>query len=116
LNSNIVFPIHEDANGIVWVGTYSEGLNRWDRANGTWTHYRHEPDNPLSLSHDEVRALLVDAAGTLWVGTHGGLDRLDPGARGFVHYRHSPGDPDSLAMDRVTALLIDRRERFWVGT
>ena len=109
LSSNVIFPIHEDADGIVWLGMYNDG-------NDTWTHYRHDPRDPGSLAHDEVRSLLSDAEGRTWVGTHGGLDRLDPGASDFVHYRHDPKDATSLANDQVTALFIDSRERFWVGT
>ncbi|HEX7048211.1 MAG TPA: two-component regulator propeller domain-containing protein, partial [Gammaproteobacteria bacterium] len=116
LNSNIIFPIYEDRDGIVWIGTYKSGLNRWNRATNEWKHYRHDPDDAASLSHDEVRSLLMDASGRLWVGTHGGLDRLDPGAKDFVHYRHDPDDASSISSNAITALYIDRAQRFWVGT
>lgn len=116
LSSNIVFPIHEDRNGVVWIGMYNDGLNRWDRARDEWAYFRHDPREPGSLSDNEVRSLLSDEEGTLWVGTHGGLDRLDAGETAFVHYRHDPNDPDSVAHDGITALFIDNKKRFWVGT
>ncbi|HEX7030439.1 MAG TPA: two-component regulator propeller domain-containing protein [Gammaproteobacteria bacterium] len=116
LNSNIIFPIFEGPGGIVWIGTYTSGLNRWNRATGEWREYRHDPEDPGSLSHDEVRSLLADAAGRLWVGTHGGLDRLDPGADDFVHYRNDPENAATISSNGVTALFIDSAKRFWVGT
>ncbi|HEX7031171.1 MAG TPA: ATP-binding protein, partial [Gammaproteobacteria bacterium] len=87
---------------------------RWDRARNGWQEFRHDSRNPRSLSHDEVRALLTDAEGRLWVGTHGGLNRLD--GDGFVHYRHDPDNAASISSDRVTALFIDSKGRFWIGT
>ena len=55
------------------------GLNRLEPPTGRVTRYRHDPQNPASLSDDSIWALHVDRAGVLWVGTFGGgLDRLDP--------------------------------------
>ncbi len=43
----------------------------------TFLRVRHRPDDPHSLSSDELIALHVDAAGRLWAGTKSsGLDRL----------------------------------------
>ena len=69
--------------------------------------YRHDSLDANSLSSDDVRAILEDHTGALWVGTGGGLDRLDRGAGTFVHYRHDAGDPASLSENRVSVLFED---------
>ena len=72
---------------------------------------------PTSLAHDQVRAILQDADGRLWVGTTGGLDLFDRRSHGtFAHYRQDAKNPSSLADDHVLSLAQDRGGVLWVGT
>jgi signal transduction histidine kinase/ligand-binding sensor domain-containing protein len=63
-----------------------------------------------------VWAIYLDAAGTLWVGTNGGLNRLERETETFSSFRHDPGDQNSLSDDRVYAIFQDRQGVLWVGT
>ena len=74
-----------------------EGSTNWTRLRTPFTHYRHDPGNPQSLSHDDVRCVYQDSGGVLWVGTGGGLDRLDPATGSFIHYKHDARDAGSLS-------------------
>ena len=47
--------IYEDQAGRLWIGT-RDGLNRFDPTTETFTRYVHDPDDPGSLSDNEVRA------------------------------------------------------------
>jgi hypothetical protein len=38
---------------VLWIGTESGGLNRFERQSGTFTRYRHDPHDPTSLSADD---------------------------------------------------------------
>ena len=69
--------IGEDRLGSLWVGTYGQGLLRFDRRTGQFKSYRHNPADPYSLSNDTVPRLLVDHEGTLWAATWDGLNRFD---------------------------------------
>ena len=63
------------------------------------------------LPHSQVRALLQDSRGYLWVGTlGGGLGRFD--GRNFETFTTRQG----LADDRVYALAEDQQGRLWIGT
>jgi signal transduction histidine kinase/ligand-binding sensor domain-containing protein len=76
--------ILQDNYGFIWFGT-DDGLNRYD--GHQFTPYRHDPDDPLSLSHNRVWSLFEDSAGTLWVGTYGGgLNRLDRSTGQFSRF------------------------------
>ena len=123
-----VWAIQEDQTGRLWIGT-NGGLDRLDlapdRTTGTFTHYRHDPDDPTSLSANSVRAIHIDRQGRLWIGTYGGgLDRLDlngsakvnQSSEVFTHYRHVGEDPCSLGDDRVWSILEDSAGTLWVGT
>ena len=62
-------------DGSFWVGTFDGGLDRMDSARTRpREHFATTPNAPASLASDDVRAILEDHAGHLWVGTAEGLD------------------------------------------
>ena len=104
--------IAQDNYGFVWLGT-DDGLYRYDGY--SLRHYRHNPEDPRSLSQNHVFALYKDRAGILWIG-NGGLDRYDPAQDAFTHYRHDPDDSRSLRADQVYSIYQDRAGALWIGT
>ncbi len=117
LTHNEIKCIAQDRTGILWVGTFYRGLERFDPATETFRHFQHDPANPASLSNDIVWAVMEDRNWSLWVGTGGGgLDRLDQSTGTFTHFRHDPHDPASLSNDDVRALYEDKGGHLWVGT
>lgn len=76
LSSSHLETVYADRKGVIWIGTFSDGLNRFDPATGVFTHFKHDPDHPGSLSNDNVRTILEDRTGRLWVGTWGALTDL----------------------------------------
>ena len=103
-------------SGVIWIGFYGQGLDRFDPVSNTFTHYRHDPDKPESLAHDYVWAILEDHLGNLWVGTNDGLDLLDPDSGTFKHYKYSEDDPGSLSHNVIRSLYEDRSGTLWAGT
>ncbi len=122
LSYDEVAAILEDSRGVLWVatGTANEnnvgGLNIFDRASGRFTHYRYNPHDEHSLSHNHVQALYEDPSGTLWVGTEGGVSVLDRATQQFTRYRHDPLDVHSLIHNDVTAIYQDRSGTLWFAT
>ena len=105
-----------DSLGNIWIGFYEMGLDRFDPATETFTHFRYDPDDPSSLSSDSVSAVHIDHLGNVWVGTDYGLDLLDQKAGKFKHYRHDEADPTSLSYDLIRAIYEDKAGTLWVGT
>ncbi|MDJ0841566.1 MAG: two-component regulator propeller domain-containing protein [Acidobacteriota bacterium] len=103
-------------DGEVWLGSPGEGLTRLNRETGAYKHYRYQPGNPRSLSHNYVEALLFDTRGDLWIGTIRGLNRLRRTGDGFDRFLHRPGNPATLNHNGVTALAEDHRGVLWIGT
>ena len=56
------------------------------RKTGRARHFRHRDGDPRSLAADAVFALYADHAGSIWVGTDGGLSRYEPATDDFVNY------------------------------
>lgn len=98
----------------MWFGT-EDGLNKYDGY--TFTVYKHDPEDPNSLSDYWISAILEDSSGTLWIGTpEGGLERYDRKLDQFTHYRNDPQNPSSLSDDEITTIYQDRDGVLWIGT
>ena len=110
-----ILSITQDKYGFLWLGT-NAGLYRYDGYN--LKAYRHDPNNPDSLSDNRIRVVYRDRDGFLWIGggNHAGLDRLDPRDGSFRHYRHDPADERTLSDNGVGAVHQDGAGVLWVGT
>jgi signal transduction histidine kinase/streptogramin lyase len=110
--SSDVIAITEDRGGGLWFGSYGAGLSRFDRRTGRFKTYLHEPDNPSSLSNNIVSRMLIDHAGTMWVGTYNGLDRFDPRNERFVVYKQDTKNDD----EEYFNLAEDKSGFLWLGS
>ena len=68
--------LYVDRAGVLWVGTWSQGLNRYNAATEDFTRYTHDPDDPESLSRNHVARMYEDSKGTFWVSTSDGPNEL----------------------------------------
>lgn len=107
--------IFADASGTVWIGFFGTGVDQFDPETNNFKHFRHQPNDPGSLSNDTVTAVLMDHLGNLWVGSYGGLDFLDNKTGKFKHYSYKANDPTSLSSNRIRALYEDRQGVLWIG-
>ena len=114
--------IYEDRSGTLWIGTNGGGLNKFvpssePGSRPTFVRYRHEPNNPKSLSNDFVRVIFEDREGRFWIGTQGGgLNKFEREAGTFSHYRANLDDPEALNNDYIFSIYEDGQGGFWLGT
>ncbi len=111
-----VFSVLEDATGELWVGTQA-GVDRFDRASGSFEHFPAGADDTAGLSYPLVTSLAPGPPGTLYVGTWGGgMHELEIASRTFRtrsgHGSQQSGDP----LDRIACLHADDRGAIWAGT
>lgn len=109
LSQSYVYDVVQDATGFMWFAT-QDGLNRFDGYE--MRTYLHEPDNQRSLPDNNIRDLLIDANGNLWVATdHGGLARYDVWSDSFVRFSEF-----ARLSTQVRTLLQDEAGNLWIGT
>jgi ligand-binding sensor domain-containing protein/signal transduction histidine kinase len=89
LSINFVGPILETQNGVTWFGTIGGGLDKFDRASGTFTHFR-EKDG---LPSDFIEEFLEDSQGNFWIITSNGLSKFDPQTEIFQNFDEMNGLP-----------------------
>jgi signal transduction histidine kinase/ligand-binding sensor domain-containing protein/CheY-like chemotaxis protein len=104
---------------IFWIGTEGGGLNRWDRKANRFTHYSHDPNNPGSISDNDVYCLHIDRSGTLWVGTAKGLHKMGKDGRFQSVPLEAFNPPYSQRLfieESVRCIHEDQKGRLWIGT
>jgi signal transduction histidine kinase/ligand-binding sensor domain-containing protein len=102
LASNEVLALAEDGARGLWVATPA-GLQRWDGS-------KFLPGPSLEGLSSLVSSLTVDARGTLWVGTEGGI--LYQVREGGLR----PVQEASLPGSTLSVLLADRQGALWVAS
>src|SRR5215212_8412580 len=60
LSQNAGLAIFQDSRGYLWIGT-QDGLNRYDGF--AFKVYKHDPENPSSISHNSILAITEDRDG-----------------------------------------------------
>ncbi|MEJ7738422.1 MAG: two-component regulator propeller domain-containing protein [Chitinophagaceae bacterium] len=91
LNDVGAVSLFEDAQGIIWAGTDKGGLNRFDPQTNAFTAFTTRE----GLPSNEVRSIISDAKGHLWLGTLSGISRFDPTTKTFRNFDVSDGLPDN---------------------
>ena len=101
----------------VWVARAS-GLELRALSDGRLLgQVRHDMRKPWGLASNDVRVLLRDAAGWIWVGSYGGgLQRHDPKPNGLWVRRPDDAQDSVFAEVDVRSLLQLRQGEIWVGT
>jgi signal transduction histidine kinase/ligand-binding sensor domain-containing protein len=118
LQNSTVYSIYEAPSepGIIWFGTET-GLDRYDKNEGTYTHYRHEEDKGNSISKGGVSSITEDKKGRFWVATHGGgLNLMDRRTGSFIHFVHDTLNPKSLIYNNINFLKSVSDGTLWIGT
>jgi signal transduction histidine kinase/ligand-binding sensor domain-containing protein len=140
LSNDVVWNLYEDHQGVLWIATgfpfqnkgkqwHEGGLNRLE-PDGTFTQFRHDPNDPHTLINNKVRAMFEDSRGVFWVGTSGdGLHTMDRKTGKFHRHTYDPAQPDKLARpprkiaddfafnnDQVTFIQEDVGGSIWIGS
>lgn len=99
----------------MWFGT-GNGLNKYNGYD--ITVYRHDPDNPKSISGNNISAIYEDKRGNLWIGTTGaGLNMYNRDEDSFRRFKIDYTDPDAGISDNsITSILETREGSLWIGT
>lgn len=113
LSQSIVYGIYQDRAGFLWFAT-RDGLNRYDGY--TFTVFRHDPFDSLSLPWNGIESITEDRMGNIWVGSDQGVTMLDRHTSHFSTYVHNAADPRTLSSDLVSCMASDRNGDVWIGT
>ncbi|MCF8227554.1 MAG: histidine kinase [Bacteroidales bacterium] len=113
--STSTWDIEEDEDGLLWFAT-GHGIRMYDPRSARMVKHWYNPDNPVSISNNNVRKVLIDHQGNLWFATLDGLNLLIRPEYHFEVFRHVINLESTLSSNKVTKILEDSRGRIWIGT
>lgn len=116
LAGNFVQTITQDRQGNICIGTQTGGLNLLDPKTFAFTHFKHEPANGNSLINNDIRKIVVDKHGVLWLATMNGLNLFDEGKSEFKLYQHDIENHNSLSDNSIKDIYFDNNGTVWIGT
>lgn len=83
-------------------------------ATGQPSYLFHHLSTNEGLSNSNVRTILKDSYGFLWIGTESGLNRYD--GYGFKVYAENPGGSNSLWANDILGLQEDGLGNIWISS
>lgn len=110
----VTYTIQEAPDGNLWLGTFTHGLNLYERASGRFLQFPPDAASDTAPADSLVYALEFDEQGRLWVGYNNGLDRYENGR--FIRYRYDMNNPEGISSNTIRNMYLDSRKRLWLGT
>lgn len=111
---NLTYDMIQDNEGYLWFGTMY-GLVRYDGIN--YKTFTYEPENPQSISFNDIISLFEDSKGNLWIGTWGGgLNMLDTNRKSFKRFIYDASSVNGITDNIIWAITEDDDGNIWLGT
>lgn len=111
-----IFCLTCDTRGRMWVGTFGGGLDlAVEQQDGSFT-FRHHLQH--TYGQRNVRALMQDSSGWMWVGTGDGIGLFHPDSllADPSNYQWFNLTKGTFGSNEIRCLMQDSRGRIWVGT
>lgn len=91
--SDCINDLFIDSKNNLWIGTYKNGLGKYNLQTGEYVKYLHNPNDSLSISGNDIRGISEDSYGRIWITVHGkGVDILNTKKDEFTHiHTEKPG-------------------------
>lgn len=113
LSDDRIYSIFEDSDGILWIGTFGGGLNKFDRKNEHFICYKNIVGDESSLSDNRVMGIFEDRSKNLWIATYGGgLNKFDKRKEKFTHYHKKHGINSTV----VYGVIEDNKGNLWISS
>ncbi|MBP1616877.1 MAG: hybrid sensor histidine kinase/response regulator [Bacteroidetes bacterium] len=117
--SGTIMSIIEGDKNTLWLGSYIDGLVKFDKTTGTTTFYK---NNNLGLisnaAANKAMSIARDPQNRIWIGTNGaGIQIFDPKISKYVgQLLFNEEDSSGIANNWVNCLVNDGDSLMWIGT
>lgn len=113
LNGIAIQDIFEDSDGDIWIGTFSDGLFKYEPDTSEWTIFINKPNDPNSLPYNRITSVFEDSKRRLWITTQGGgfclFHKKD---ETFTTFDTTQGMPNNV----VYQIVEDNEGNLWLST
>ncbi len=116
ISSNWIYDILPVDPQTVWFATV-DGVCVFRKDLNKFSRQQHNPFNTHSISDNEIKSLLKDSNGSIWIGTSvGGLNFFNQANNNFINIGESVMSNFGLTNPIVNSLLIDENQKLWAAT
>lgn len=116
------FALFEDSEGVLWGGTWENGLWRYNDATDQFDFFVPDPDNKYSICDDIIWSIGEDQYKNIWIGGHGNgisiltADEKRKNVPRFINTSHEPNNPGSIRNNTINAICKAHDGTIWIGT
>jgi signal transduction histidine kinase/ligand-binding sensor domain-containing protein/DNA-binding response OmpR family regulator len=113
-----VYKLYQDSKNMIWIGTFDQGMYRFDPANNHLKHYQwSNPDDQELTGVNSVWDIKEDRNGNFWIGTWGGgLVFYNTAEETFTRYLANIASKNTISNNKILALHIDSDGIVWIAT
>lgn len=104
--------LFEDREGVLWAGTWRDGLYYYDTRTHTSGKFTHRSPSTRNLLSNRINRIYQDGKGNIWIASEGGLSKYCKAAKTFEHFTTQEGLPSNL----IFSILEDEEKTLWVST
>tara|TARA_R110000868_G_scaffold304437_15_gene565228 strand:+ start:31351 stop:34794 length:3444 start_codon:yes stop_codon:yes gene_type:complete len=117
ISYNDLSNIYEDRDQNLWISTFGEGLNLYNRKDDNFTRFNSSTANLNNrISGDAVFTVLHDSQGKLWVGTNNGISVRDKEGEPFKNIIPKDQFGIDVADKNMDCLYEDSKTNIWICT
>ncbi|OQP63721.1 hypothetical protein A3860_22515 [Niastella vici] len=110
-----VLALHMDREGLLWIGTYSNGLLSYAPSAGNCRLFK---QGPGSINNNDIFCITEDHNGNLWIGTNGSGVNLYDRKTGVFHVYNNRRDGSRYIPINgyIRAITEDRNGNIWIAS
>jgi ligand-binding sensor domain-containing protein len=109
-----VLDLYCDAEGRIWVSTWSAGITIIDFQKPKLKFIQHLTNNDNSIRSSQVNAIFEDSDGDLWFGTNSGVSILSKSTNRWSHLLNVKNSKE-ISTYKIITIGEDNRRRIWIG-
>lgn len=115
IGDGFIWSIYEDSENILWIGTNSGGLNKYDRVTERFTRFMHKTEDSNSITSNAVRCITEDGDKNLWLSTENGINKFDRKTQKFRRYFRSETDSHTISSNNSITIFKDKSGIIYAG-
>ena len=117
ISCNTIRCLYESRSGVMWIGTYRDGINWFNRKYNKFLTFCNSSCSKGSLPSSPVKSIVEKGNGNLLLGTYGhGLFELDPSNELSLAKKISFTGSEEQSSNFITSIVRDSEQNYWIGT
>ena len=113
--------LYEDRRGNIWIGTFLQGLFKYNRSTDKFTVFPHGSSQSATENKEDIWLITEDKSGFIWTmnlaGDNPGIhvDKIDPKTGALTSF-DSTNKKSNISNETINSLFSDGQGNIWLTT